>query len=66
VSSVDLTQVTLLDLGPRQKKEAMTQVSVPEDVFANLKTLAVDRDCSVNQLVNSAILAYFDAGLGVV
>jgi predicted DNA-binding ribbon-helix-helix protein len=37
----------------------MTQVSVPETLFASLKELALSRDCSVNRLINSAVLAYY-------
>lgn len=59
VCAVDLKNVALLDLGPSQSKEAMTQVSVPDAVSASLREWAVSRNCSVNRLINSAVLTYY-------
>jgi hypothetical protein len=58
--AVDLNTVELVNLQSRQKQTGReTQVVILRRLRKHIQQVAKKRDCSMNQLVNSALLAYY-------
>jgi hypothetical protein len=61
--AVDLNTVELVTLQSRQKQTGReTQVVILNRLRKRIHEIAKKRDCSMNQLVNSALLAYYSKG----
>src|ERR1700680_1472623 len=61
--AVDLNTVGLVTLQSRQKQTGReTQVVILRRLRKRIHQVAKKRDCSMNQLVNSALLAYYSKG----
>src|SRR5229473_183783 len=61
--AVDLNTVELVKLQSRQKQTGReTQVVILNRLRKRIHQVAKKRDCSMNQLVNSALLAYYAKG----
>ena len=59
LEGVDLERVSLLKRRRGGQKTPMTQVGLPGDLFRRSKDVAALRQCSLNCLVNSAVLEHF-------
>ena len=58
--AVDLSTVKLVNLQSRQKQTGReTQVVILQRLRKRIRQVAKKRNCSMNQLVNSALLAYY-------
>ena len=61
--AVDLNTVELVNLQSRQKQTGReTQVVILQRLRKRIHHIAKKRNCSMNQLVNSALLAYYSKG----
>jgi hypothetical protein len=61
--AVDLNTVELVNLQSRQKQTGReTQVVILRRLRKRIHQIAKKRNCSMNQLVNSALLAYYSKG----
>jgi hypothetical protein len=61
--AVDLNTVELVNLQSRQKQTGReTQVVILQRLRKRIHQVAKKRNCSMNQLVNSALLAYYSKG----
>ena len=61
--SIDLNTVELVKLQSRQKQTGReTQVVILRRLRDRIHQVAKKRNCSMNQLVNSALLAYYEKG----
>jgi hypothetical protein len=61
--AVDLNTVELVTLQSRQKQTGReTQVVILNRLRKRIHEIAKKRDCSMNQLVNSALLAFYSKG----
>jgi hypothetical protein len=63
--AVDLNTVELVNLQSRQKQTGReTQVVILRRLRKGIHQIAKNRNCSMNQLVNSALLAFYSKGGG--
>lgn len=61
--AVNLNTVKLVTLQGKKKQTAReTQVVILRRLIRRIKTIASTRSCSINQLVNSGLLAYYSKG----
>jgi hypothetical protein len=61
--AVNLNTVKLVTLQGKKKQTAKeTQVVILRRLIRRIKTIASTRGCSINQLVNSGLLAYYSRG----
>jgi hypothetical protein len=58
--AVNLNTVKLVTLQGKKKQTAReTQIVLPRRLIRRIKTIANTRACSINQLVNSGLMAYY-------
>ena len=61
--AVNLNTVKLVTLQGKKKQTAReTQIVILRRLIRRIKTIASSRGCSINQLVNSGLLAYYSSG----